>query len=549
MLREVFDNPWVRALALLGALLVLCFVVYALSAVLIPLVSAFLVAYILDPVVDWFERRKISRSRAVGILVSVAVVLLLLIPVYIVPSAIAQAYDLLDGLVTKARASEIEGYPSAPKTLQKVETPAATTPEALAELLKVPVHQTTKSVFFEADKDGKPVLVLIRGDLDVSEERLARLIQVAPAPATEDRVRATGAVPGYASPMGLDPEKVRVVVDESIKTSNNLVVGANEENRHYINFNLERDLPETRVSKIAQRDSGFELYVERVIGTLPLESFVNLLGWRDPDTHADVGAKEIILDRFAKIAEQNRTKFKEAVTDNFMNISGGLSSSFLAVLSSLGSLGQGVLGIILFLANLAVFGFVAGYLLRDFDGVVHAMGDLVPPAHRPKTYSIVGKIDMQVRSFLRGQVTVCMCMALMYAIGFGISGVPFWVLIAVWGGFAAFIPFIGATLTVVPAAIFTLLQYGLDWHVIGVIATFVVVQFVEGNILTPNIVGKEVGLHPVWVILAVLVFGSLLGFVGLLIAVPLAACLKVLVMESLDYYRKSAVFLEDNSGG
>lgn len=400
MLNPVFQNPWVRALGLLGALLLLCFVMYALSAVLIPLLSAFLVAYILDPVVDWFERRKISRSRAIGLLVALAVVLLLLVPVYIVPSAITQADQLLSGLVQKAR---------------------------------------------ETDDAGQ---------------------------------------------------------------------------------------------------SRLDAYVDRVVDALPLDRLVTIIGWRDPQTQQEVPAEDIILDRLAQIAEENRTKFQQAISQNLSGLGGGVAAMFTTVLSSVGSLGQSLLGIVLFFANFAVFAFVAGYLLRDFDGVVAAMRDLVPPKFRSKTFSIMGQIDEQVRSFLRGQITVCMCMAVMYAIGFAISGVPFWVVIAIWGGFASFIPFIGATLTVVPAAILVVLQHGLDLHVVGVLATFVVVQFVEGNILTPNIVGESVGLHPVWVILAVLVFGNLFGFVGLLIAVPLAACLKVLVLESVQYYRGSALFTE-----
>ena len=453
MFAPVLNNPWVRVGLLIGAVVLFCFLVYALSAVVIPLLSAFLVAYIFDPVVDMMERRKIGRGTAIGVLVGIFAIIVVLFPVYIIPSAIGQAIDLLKGVEKQALDPDGLGStePATPKkVVQTPKTQAPTTPP-----------------------------------IAVSES---------------------------------DPQPMPEMTEDS------------------------ETAPEEQLSRV-------EMFANEMLEKLPLGKMVEILGWRSTeDTAASLGDEEIILRHIAQIAKDNRQKFQQTLTNNLSSIGSGLGSTFFTLLSSISSLGQGLLGIILFFANLAVFAFVAGYLLRDFDGLVASMGELVPPKYRKKTFSIVGQIDVQVRSFLRGQLTVCACMAIMYATGFAICGVPFWVLIAIWGGFAAFIPFFGATLTVVPAAIFALLQYGFDWHVIGVFVTFVVVQFVEGNLLTPNIVGNSVGLHPVWVILAVLVFGSVFGFVGLLIAVPLAACLKVLVIESIAYYRTSSLFVDDVAG-
>ena len=102
-------------------------------------------------------------------------------------------------------------------------------------------------------------------------------------------------------------------------------------------------------------------------------------------------------------------------------------------------------------------------------------------------------------------------------------------------------------LTAGPALLLAWLQHGFDWHLIGALATFIIAQSIEGTILTPKIVGDKVGLNPVWVILAIMVFGNALGFLGLLLAVPVAAALKVLVLEALARYKASPVFEGEGS--
>ena len=134
----------------------------------------------------------------------------------------------------------------------------------------------------------------------------------------------------------------------------------------------------------------------------------------------------------------------------------------------------------------------------------------------------------------------------MYGIGLFIAGVPFAWLLALFGAVASFVPYLGLVLTIIPAVVLCILQYQvLDWHLGVVLATFVIAQLLEGTVLTPKIVGDQVGLGPVWVILAVLVFGNALGFLGLLMAVPIAASLKVLVVEGLDQYKASTLYTAD----
>ena len=150
----------------------------------------------------------------------------------------------------------ILGYSEEPLALEKVHTPNMKTIEEVAGFLGVEPRQTAKVVFYDADAEGKLVVLLIRGDLEVNEMKLAKVIQAVPVPADERRIEAVGSVAGFASPMSLDTEQCRIVVDQSIAESNNLVTGANEVDYHFKNFNLERDLPGTETVEVAQVREG-----------------------------------------------------------------------------------------------------------------------------------------------------------------------------------------------------------------------------------------------------------------------------------------------------
>ncbi|MFC1735546.1 AI-2E family transporter [Candidatus Hydrogenedentota bacterium] len=208
----------------------------------------------------------------------------------------------------------------------------------------------------------------------------------------------------------------------------------------------------------------------------------------------------------------------------------------------LGNLGGIVARGIGFVVTVVVFAIVMIYLLRDFDTILdHARG-LLPMRHRARILYFVGQIDESLRNFFRGQLTVCFIMAIMYTIGLLICGVPLALLLGLVAGFANIIPYMGVVIGAVPAILLAASEHGLDWHPLGVIVVFVFVQFIEGNVITPKIVGDKVGLNPTVIILAILVCGKFLGFLGVLLAVPIAAVAKVFVAEGLDKYQSSKFF-------
>lgn len=382
--RIVWQNPWVRVAVGIGCFVLLCLVVYFLRPILIPLLVAFLVAYIFDPAADFFERRGLRRIGTALGLVFVITMLALSFPIIVIP-----------------------------------------------------------------------------GIIEESEKLIA-----------------------------------------------------------------------------ASRGYGDTVWTDRVERYLPVDEIVDTMGWREghpPEENAvDIIAAEVgqwIQLNAVDFLRKHGTMLFGATTDAGQSVAGIVTR-----------VGDWFMGLLLFLGNFVLFVFVTIYLLKDYDVIIETMNGLIPPRFRAKIGTIMMRIDHQLRSFLRGQFMVVTCLGIMYAIGFVIADVLFAIPLALFGAIASFVPYLGAVLTIGPACLLTLFEHGFDWHILAVIATFAVAQFMEGNILTPRIVGSQVGLGPVWVILAILVFSASFGFIGLLIAVPLAAALKVLVMEALVFYKTSTFF-------
>ena len=186
---------------------------------------------------------------------------------------------------------------------------------------------------------------------------------------------------------------------------------------------------------------------------------------------------------------------------------------------------------------------VAFYMLLDWDRMVERIDSLIPRDHLNTVRQIATDIDRSLAGFVRGQGTLCLVLGIYYALGLTLVGVNFGLLIGLFAGFVSFIPYVGAALGLVLAVGVSLVQFWPEWHMILLVAgIFVVGQTIEGNVLQPKLVGRSVGLHPVWLIFALFAFGSLFGFVGLLIAVPAAAAIGVLVRFALSRYLMSPLY-------
>lgn len=186
---------------------------------------------------------------------------------------------------------------------------------------------------------------------------------------------------------------------------------------------------------------------------------------------------------------------------------------------------------------------VAFYMLLDWDKMVTRVDSWIPRDHLGTVRQIALDVDRAVAGFVRGQGTVCIILGVFYAIGLTVVGLNFGLLIGLFAGLVSFIPYVGSLLGLVLSIGVALVQFWPEWHWVVVVAIiFFSGQFVEGNILQPNLVGKSVGLHPVWLMFALFAFGALFGFVGLIVAVPAAAAVGVLVRFGLSRYLASPLY-------
>lgn len=186
---------------------------------------------------------------------------------------------------------------------------------------------------------------------------------------------------------------------------------------------------------------------------------------------------------------------------------------------------------------------VSVYLLLDWDRMIERIDDLLPRDHAPVIRRLAAEIDKTLSGFIRGMGTVCLILGTYYAIALMLVGLQFGLVVGFIAGLLTFIPYVGALVGGALAIGLALFQFWGEWFWIGAVAViFAIGQMTEGNVLTPKLVGGSVGLHPVWLILALSVFGALFGFVGMLVAVPMAAAIGVCVRFATTQYQKGALY-------
>ncbi len=232
--------------------------------------------------------------------------------------------------------------------------------------------------------------------------------------------------------------------------------------------------------------------------------------------------------------------------DQMYQLSDAVSQTAFGVLNSIGTGLLNVLsgGMALFnvVSLLLITPVVLFYVLKDWNDVSKNIKGLVPPKYKADTTSIWREINVSLAGFIRGQVSVCLTLAVFYGIGLSVIGLDLGVLIGILSGILSFIPYFGF-LTGVVLSVLIALSQGAGWGLwIGLAVVFIIGQILESYVLTPKLVGDNVGLHPVWIIFALLAGGVLFGFVGILVAVPVAAVIGVLVRRALKWYEASEVY-------
>lgn len=191
---------------------------------------------------------------------------------------------------------------------------------------------------------------------------------------------------------------------------------------------------------------------------------------------------------------------------------------------------------------------VAFFLLRDWDLLVAKVNSWLPKRRGETIRTVARDIDKALAGFVRGQTMVSITMAVLYAIGWTIAGLDFAIILGLLAGILAYIPFVGALMAAAFAVLVGFGQFSGDWSMIWpIVLVFIIVQAIEGAFLTPKFIGDRVGLHPVWVLFAIFAGGEIMGFVGVLIALPMAAAIGVLVRFGIAKYLDKHVHLPDEA--
>lgn len=260
-----------------------------------------------------------------------------------------------------------------------------------------------------------------------------------------------------------------------------------------------------------------------------------------------------LLDLFQVMPQlmQDLQTFLNEKFPSLLNEKSALRSTLVAIGETIQSRGGELLNSVLSSAAslinvvvlLVIVPVVSAYLLLDWDRMIAGIDDLLPRDHAPVIRQIASDIDKTLSSFVRGMGTVCLILGTYYAISLMLVGLNFGLAVGFIAGLVTFIPYLGALIGGALAIGLALFQFWGDWTSIGLVAViFVIGQMFEGNYLTPKLVGNSVGLHPVWLLLALSVFGALFGIVGMLVAVPVAAALGVVMRYAIHQYKNGVLY-------
>jgi predicted PurR-regulated permease PerM len=235
--------------------------------------------------------------------------------------------------------------------------------------------------------------------------------------------------------------------------------------------------------------------------------------------------------------------FGGRLPDSGKSVGGLVSQSSGFITAFVASLWSGGKTLFSILSLVVITPVVAFYLLLDWDRVLATVDGWIPLPHRATVRGLAHEINDAIAGFMRGQAVICLILAAFYAISLTLTGLNSGFLIGMMTGLISFIPYVGALTGFLAAAVVALAQFWPDYTAIAmVIVVFLVGQVLEGYVLSPNLVGAKVGLHPVWMMFALIAFGYLFGFVGLLVAVPLAATIGVLARFAMRKYLESPIY-------
>ena len=242
-----------------------------------------------------------------------------------------------------------------------------------------------------------------------------------------------------------------------------------------------------------------------------------------------------IIDHIDGLDPDITSKLIESI-HNFVN------STFSIIITIVNNLWEYTLATMNLLAIIVLVPILLYYFLRDWSKMVRSIESLVPINDKSKMKQIFNDINQLLSAYIRGQLYICFLLSNFYIIGFTLIGLELAVLLGIISGFLIILPFVGALISFIIVLISAYFTHGISIELVYIISIFFIGHAIEGYILSPKIIGDKIGLHPLWIIFAVFVCGTLFGFIGMLFAIPIAGIVKILLLNTIEYYKSSNIY-------
>lgn len=250
-------------------------------------------------------------------------------------------------------------------------------------------------------------------------------------------------------------------------------------------------------------------------------------------------AKEELLPEISRFLRHFSPDILSQIMTSLSDVSSYFITFLVDVSKNIWNSGMTLLNVLslIFITPLVTF-----YILRDWNYIVTTIRRLLPPKYLPTIQEQLSRIDHTLSGYLRGQINVCLCMAVFYTISLFSIGLHFALVVGITSGLLTFIPYIGVVFGLTVSLLIAAFQFSDPLSLGLVIGIFILGQMIEGMFITPKLIGSKIGLHPVWIIFALLAGGSLFGFTGMLLAIPVSAVIGVLIRFSIEQYLASSLF-------
>ena len=242
------------------------------------------------------------------------------------------------------------------------------------------------------------------------------------------------------------------------------------------------------------------------------------------------------VDRFEEILGRQDADEIQTIAREHAGTAAGVAGAVA------GGIAQGGMALLNALGLFVITPFVTYYMMKEWPRITKWVTDLIPRPHQHDILGIFHDIDRKLSGFIRGQALVALFLGVAYALALSVAGLNYGFMIGLFSGFLSIIPMVGSVTGFVVGVLVAWLQAG-EWQFAAVVAAiFLAGQAIEGNLLTPKIVGDRVGLHPLWIFFALMGGAALFGFLGMLIAVPVAAAVSVLIAFGIKRYKASPYY-------